>query len=80
MNPFGLAYLHIIEPRIKGNVLIAEGQAPVVTPTTHSIRNQGNRSVNPSSLPESWKNENAAIDLEERNAKHNSTNEQDARY
>jgi N-ethylmaleimide reductase len=29
LNRFGLAYLHIIEPRIKGNVLIAEGQAPV---------------------------------------------------
>jgi N-ethylmaleimide reductase len=25
LNRFGLAYLHIIEPRIKGNVLIAEG-------------------------------------------------------
>jgi len=31
LNQFGLAYLHIIEPRIKGNVLIAEGQAPVAT-------------------------------------------------
>ncbi len=31
LNRFGLAYLHIIEPRIKGNVLIAEGQAPVAT-------------------------------------------------
>src|SRR5260370_6006496 len=29
LNHCGLAYLHIIEPRIKGNVLIAEGQAPV---------------------------------------------------
>lgn len=29
LNRFGLAYLHIIEPRIKGNVLIAEGQVPV---------------------------------------------------
>jgi N-ethylmaleimide reductase len=29
LNRFGLAYLHIIEPRIKGNVLIAEGQEPV---------------------------------------------------
>src|SRR5277367_2325109 len=28
-NRFGLAYLHIIEPRVKGNVVIAEGQAPV---------------------------------------------------
>jgi N-ethylmaleimide reductase len=29
LNRFGLAYLHIIEPRIKGNTLIAEGQSPV---------------------------------------------------
>ncbi len=27
LNQFGLAYLHIIEPRVKGNVVIAEGQA-----------------------------------------------------
>jgi N-ethylmaleimide reductase len=27
LNRFGLAYLHIIEPRVKGNVLIGEGQA-----------------------------------------------------
>jgi len=26
---FGFAYLHIIEPRVKGNMLIAEGHAPV---------------------------------------------------
>ncbi|HEY0800114.1 MAG TPA: alkene reductase [Steroidobacteraceae bacterium] len=31
LNRFGLAYLHIIEPRVKGNVLIAEGQAPIAT-------------------------------------------------
>jgi N-ethylmaleimide reductase len=29
LNRFGLAYLHIIEPRIKGNVLVAEGQEPI---------------------------------------------------
>jgi N-ethylmaleimide reductase len=29
LNGFGLAYLHVIEPRVKGNTLIAEGQAPV---------------------------------------------------
>ena len=29
LNRFGLAYLHVIEPRVKGNVLIAEGQAPL---------------------------------------------------
>ena len=31
LNHFGLAYLHIIEPRIKGNVLIAEGQGHIAT-------------------------------------------------
>lgn len=29
LNRFGLAYLHIIEPRVKGNVVITEGQAPI---------------------------------------------------
>jgi len=29
LNRFRLAYLHIIEPRVKGNVLIAEGQGPI---------------------------------------------------
>ena len=29
LNQFSLAYLHIIEPRVKGNVVIAEGQAPI---------------------------------------------------
>jgi N-ethylmaleimide reductase len=29
LNDFGLAYLHVIEPRIKGGELIAEGQEPV---------------------------------------------------
>jgi N-ethylmaleimide reductase len=29
LNGFGLAYLHVIEPRVKGNVVIAEGQAPI---------------------------------------------------
>ncbi len=31
LNRFDLAYLHVIEPRVKGNVVIAEGQAPVAT-------------------------------------------------
>src|SRR5260370_26652382 len=31
LNHFGIAYLHIIEPRIKGNVLIAEGQGHIAT-------------------------------------------------
>ena len=29
LNRFGLAYLHIIEPRVKGNVTIDEGQGPI---------------------------------------------------
>jgi N-ethylmaleimide reductase len=29
LNDFELAYLHVIEPRIKGGELIAEGQGPV---------------------------------------------------
>ena len=31
LNRFGLAYLHIIEPRVKGNVVIHEGQAAVAS-------------------------------------------------
>ncbi len=31
LNRFDLAYLHIIEPRIKGNVAIAEGLHPVAS-------------------------------------------------
>jgi N-ethylmaleimide reductase len=29
LNQFGLAYLHVIEPRVKGNIVIAEGQPPI---------------------------------------------------
>src|SRR5258708_12889153 len=39
LNRFGLAYLHIIEPRIKGNVLIADGQEPVATERLRKIFN-----------------------------------------
>ncbi len=31
LNQFGLAYLNIIEPRVKGNVVVHEGQAPVAS-------------------------------------------------
>ena len=31
LNRFELAYLHVLEPRVKGNVVIAEGQAPVAS-------------------------------------------------
>ncbi len=37
LNRFGLAYLHIIEPRVKGNVVIAEGQAPVAAERLRKI-------------------------------------------
>ena len=37
LNQFGLAYLHIIEPRVKGNVLIGEGQAPVASEQLRKI-------------------------------------------
>jgi N-ethylmaleimide reductase len=35
LNQFGLAYLHIVEPRVKGNVVIAEGAAPIAA---HQLR------------------------------------------
>ena len=31
LNLFGLAYLHIIEPRVRGNVVVAEGQAAIAS-------------------------------------------------
>jgi N-ethylmaleimide reductase len=31
LNRLDLAYLHIIEPRVKGNIVIAEGQAPIAS-------------------------------------------------
>jgi N-ethylmaleimide reductase len=37
LNRFGLAYLHIIEPRVKGNVVIAEGQEPVAAERLRKI-------------------------------------------
>src|SRR5580692_5127164 len=37
LNRFPLAYLHIIEPRVKGNVLIVEGQEPVATERLRKI-------------------------------------------
>jgi N-ethylmaleimide reductase len=37
LNRFGLAYLHIIEPRVKGNVVIVEGQAPVASQQLRKI-------------------------------------------
>jgi N-ethylmaleimide reductase len=37
LNEFDLAYLHIIEPRVKGNVVIREGQAPVAAQKLRKI-------------------------------------------
>lgn len=37
LNQFGLAYLHIIEPRVKGNVVVHEGQAPVASEQVRKI-------------------------------------------
>ncbi|MCU1323284.1 MAG: NADH:flavin oxidoreductase/NADH oxidase [Acidobacteriaceae bacterium] len=37
LNRFGLAYLHIIEPRVKGNVVIAEGQASIAAESLRKI-------------------------------------------
>jgi N-ethylmaleimide reductase len=37
LNHFGLAYLHIIEPRIRGNVLIAEAQGHIATARLRKI-------------------------------------------
>ena len=37
LNRFGLAYLHIIEPRVKGNVVVAEGQGPIAAEYLRSI-------------------------------------------
>jgi N-ethylmaleimide reductase len=37
LNRFGLAYLHIIEPRVRGNVVVAEGQGPIAAEYLRSI-------------------------------------------
>ena len=37
LDSFDLAYLHIVEPRVKGNVVIEEGQPPVATKQLRSI-------------------------------------------
>jgi N-ethylmaleimide reductase len=37
LNHFNLAYLHIIEPRVKGNVVIVEGQAPTASQRLRKI-------------------------------------------
>jgi N-ethylmaleimide reductase len=37
LNRFGLAYLHIIEPRVKGNVVVTEGQGPIAAEYLRTI-------------------------------------------
>ena len=37
LNRFGLAYVHIIEPRVKGNVVVSEGQAPVAAQRLRAV-------------------------------------------
>jgi len=37
LNRFGLAYLHIIEPRMSGYLMIMEGQPPVATQRARKI-------------------------------------------
>jgi N-ethylmaleimide reductase len=37
LNRFGLAYLHIIEPRVKGNVVLIDGLAPVASQQLRKI-------------------------------------------
>jgi N-ethylmaleimide reductase len=37
LNRFGLAYLHIVEPRVKGNIVLVEGQAPVAAEQLRKI-------------------------------------------
>jgi N-ethylmaleimide reductase len=39
LNPFGLAYLHVVEPRVKGNIVITEGQGPVAAEQLRKIFN-----------------------------------------
>src|SRR6202012_2035025 len=37
LNRFGLAYLHVVEPRVKGNIVTVEGQAPVAAEQLRKI-------------------------------------------
>ena len=37
LNQFGLAYLHVVEPRVKGNIVIAEEQGPVAVEQLRKI-------------------------------------------
>ena len=37
LNRFGLAYLHIVEPRVRGNVVVAKGQGPIAAEYLRTI-------------------------------------------
>ncbi len=37
LNPFGLAYLHVVEPRVKGNIVITVGQQPIAAERLRKI-------------------------------------------
>ena len=37
LNRFGLAYLHIIEPRVRGNVVVGDGKAPLAAAHLRTI-------------------------------------------
>ena len=37
LDTLGLAYLHVIEPRVKGNIVVAEGQGPVASQHLRTI-------------------------------------------
>jgi N-ethylmaleimide reductase len=39
LNRFGLAYLHVVEPRVKGNIVLVEGQEPVASQRLRKIFN-----------------------------------------
>jgi N-ethylmaleimide reductase len=37
LNRFDLAYLHVIEPRVRGNVVVTEGQGPIAAEQLRKI-------------------------------------------
>ena len=37
LKPYGLAYLHVVEPRVKGNVVVKQGQGPVAAARLRKI-------------------------------------------
>ena len=39
LNQFGLAYLHVVEPRVKGNVTIDKGQGPIAAEQLRKVFN-----------------------------------------